>query len=167
TMSTRVVVMMEGKPIQVAAPEAIYADPADLRVARFVGSPRVNTLVGRVTDRGSISVGDLELPFTGAVSAGEAVTVAIRPATTIASSDTTTRGLAGTLTHRENLGSDLFLYIRLDGFDAPIIVRDDPAGIGAFPIGGKLRVKISPERMLVFDRSGQRLRPRAPASAVA
>ncbi|MBM3557642.1 MAG: ABC transporter ATP-binding protein [Alphaproteobacteria bacterium] len=167
TMSTRVVVMMEGKPIQVAAPEAIYADPVDLRVARFVGSPRINTLPGRVTDRGSIALGEIELPFAGSVSAGEAVTVTIRPSATVASIDASKRGLTGTLTHRENLGSDLFLYVRLDGFDAPIIVRDDPAEIGAFPIGGKLRVKISPERMLVFDQSGQRLRPRAPASALA
>jgi multiple sugar transport system ATP-binding protein len=167
TMSDRVVVMMEGQPLQVAPPGAIYSDPADLRVARFVGSPRINSLEGSATGRASIEVGGIELPFDGQLAAGARVTVAFRPAVTSASPDPKARGLAGTLTHRENLGSDLFLHVRLDGLEAPVIVRDDPATIDAFPVGGGVRIQIPAEHMLVFDEAGKRLRARAPLRATA
>jgi multiple sugar transport system ATP-binding protein len=159
--------MMEGQPLQVAPPGAIYSDPADLRVARFVGSPRINSLDGSATGRASIEVGGIELPFDGQLAAGARVTVAFRPAVTSASPDPKARGLAGTLTHRENLGSDLFLHVRLDGLEAPVIVRDDPATIDAFPVGGGVRIQIPAEHMLVFDEAGKRLRARAPLRATA
>jgi multiple sugar transport system ATP-binding protein len=42
TMSDRVAVMLDGELIQVAPPQAIYADPVDRRVAEFIGSPKIN-----------------------------------------------------------------------------------------------------------------------------
>jgi len=42
TMSGRIAVMMDGALVQVATPAEIYAAPADIRVARFIGSPPIN-----------------------------------------------------------------------------------------------------------------------------
>ncbi|MQX55353.1 ABC transporter ATP-binding protein, partial [Sinorhizobium meliloti] len=44
TMSDRVAVMLDGELLQVAPPQEIYADPDDLRVAEFIGSPKINIL---------------------------------------------------------------------------------------------------------------------------
>lgn len=44
TLSTRIAVFFEGKIEQVAAPMTIYRNPASLRVADFIGNPRINTL---------------------------------------------------------------------------------------------------------------------------
>jgi multiple sugar transport system ATP-binding protein len=52
TMADRVAVMMAGEVLQVAAPEAIYADPTELRVAGFIGSPRINTLAAEAGAEG-------------------------------------------------------------------------------------------------------------------
>ena len=41
TMSSRVAVMWQGELLQVGTPTELYARPADLRVARFIGSPPV------------------------------------------------------------------------------------------------------------------------------
>ena len=43
-----VVVMSEGEIVQSGAPERVYADPATLFVARFLGSPGMNLLEGEV-----------------------------------------------------------------------------------------------------------------------
>ena len=46
TLATRIAVMREGRIEQLADPETIYRDPANLYVAGFVGSPAMNILDG-------------------------------------------------------------------------------------------------------------------------
>jgi multiple sugar transport system ATP-binding protein len=53
TLSDRIAVMNLGELMQVGTPEEIYKRPADLFVARFVGSPRINTIEGRLVSAGS------------------------------------------------------------------------------------------------------------------
>lgn len=54
TLSDRIVVMHEGKIMQSAAPEELYLKPANLFVAKFVGSPRINLIEGNiVSDNGT------------------------------------------------------------------------------------------------------------------
>ena len=81
----------------------------------------------------------------------------------------TGRGLEARIVHRENLGSDLFLHCRVEGIEAPLIAREDPLRVDAFPIGAWLRIGLPVGQVLVFDASGQRVRacstPRAAAAA--
>ncbi|MDX2203357.1 MAG: ABC transporter ATP-binding protein, partial [Hyphomicrobiaceae bacterium] len=44
TMSDRIAVMMDGNVIQIGTPDQVYDDPQDLRVAEFIGSPKINVL---------------------------------------------------------------------------------------------------------------------------
>jgi len=46
TLSDKIAVMMDGELRQFGSPREIYHYPADLFVARFVGSPRINTIPG-------------------------------------------------------------------------------------------------------------------------
>ncbi len=55
TMSTKIAIFFEGELVQVAAPLDIYNNPADLRVADFIGNPRINFVPGR----GRMDHGDL------------------------------------------------------------------------------------------------------------
>jgi multiple sugar transport system ATP-binding protein len=48
SMADKVAVMNEGKLVQFDVSESVYDHPRDLFVARFVGSPPMNTLVGRL-----------------------------------------------------------------------------------------------------------------------
>ncbi|QRM57213.1 hypothetical protein F3Y30_22120 (plasmid) [Sinorhizobium sp. BG8] len=48
TMSTKIVVMNGGKIVQIGTPDDISNSPADLFVARFVGSPAMNLLEGTI-----------------------------------------------------------------------------------------------------------------------
>ncbi len=165
TMSDRVVVMVEGRLLQFASPGTVYADPADLQVARFVGSPRINTLQGLVTARGTIEVGVHEVAVATGLPAGAPLTLALRPSATQASPDVGVRGLPAHIVHRENLGSDLFLHCRAEGVEALLIAREDPLHIDRFAVGTAVRIALPPEHLLLFDQSGQRIRPAAAQAA--
>ncbi len=49
-LADRIVVMSEGCILQADSPSVVYDDPADLFVARFVGSPGMNLIAGEVRE---------------------------------------------------------------------------------------------------------------------
>ena len=49
TLASRVAVMREGRIVQLDTPKKIYAEPADLFVAGFIGSPSMNLVDGTVS----------------------------------------------------------------------------------------------------------------------
>ncbi len=51
TLSDRIVVMNKGKVMQIASPKELYLKPANLFVAKFVGTPRINLIEGTVTKK--------------------------------------------------------------------------------------------------------------------
>ena len=65
TLATRVAVMDKGVIQQLATPETIYNDPANLFVADFIGSPSMNLLPGVVED-GVFRSGDLSVESVAA-----------------------------------------------------------------------------------------------------
>jgi multiple sugar transport system ATP-binding protein len=79
TMADRMAVMSDGRLQQVGTPEEVYERPANLFVARFIGSPPMNTVAGEVVERGVVACGSSRVPFQGDVDAGRQVVVGIRP----------------------------------------------------------------------------------------
>jgi multiple sugar transport system ATP-binding protein len=88
TMGDRIAILDQGVLQQVGPPQDVYARPANLFVARFIGNPPMNTITGDVTRADGtagvqISGGVLPLPSTlaAAVERGdlEHVVVGVRP----------------------------------------------------------------------------------------
>lgn len=52
TLATKIVVLRGGKVEKIGAPMDLYESRDTLFVAGFIGSPRMNLLVGTVTDDG-------------------------------------------------------------------------------------------------------------------
>ncbi len=152
TMADRVAVMMAGEILQVATPEAIYADPADLRVAAFVGSPRINCLPAETRD-GRVHVAAWD---TGLVAPG-ATTFAVRPEALSIASD----GFPVRLEHIEFLGESLLLHARHEPSGAPLVARLDPAARRSLERGQALHLR--PRDGLLFGAEGQRIRARVAA----
>jgi ABC-type sugar transport system ATPase subunit len=50
TMSTRVAVMDQGRALQVAPPRELFARPADVTVATFIGTPAMNIIPATVVE---------------------------------------------------------------------------------------------------------------------
>ena len=155
-MSDRVVLLDAGVPIQVASPNVIYRDPADLRVARFVGTPRINVVPAIATASG-IDVLGVKLPLSCGLPPGTKLQVGVRPESLAVARDGT--GFSGRLVYQENLGADLHLHVAVAGAPEPVIARCDPNVGDGLAIGGELRLVIAPGRALLFDLRGGRVHP--------
>src|SRR5215218_2755907 len=83
TLADRIVVLRAGRIEQVGTPLEVYNHPANLFVAGFIGSPRMNLLPARVAGSGQVTVGNdtrsIPLPSTGQTASGAGITLGARP----------------------------------------------------------------------------------------
>jgi|SRR5689334_22810408 multiple sugar transport system ATP-binding protein len=125
TMGDRVAVMRDGRLIQVDTPQALYASPADLFVAGFIGSPAMNFVRARLEgSNGSLvaSFGSsrLELPTRALPTAvaqrsGGEVIVGLRPEhLELASSADGRPCLRAPVALTEPVGSQVIVHLDLD-----------------------------------------------------
>jgi multiple sugar transport system ATP-binding protein len=156
TMSDRVALMMGGEVLQVAPPAEIYDRPAELRVAEFIGSPKINVLPGTVRIGGGIDVPGGMLPVATHLPAATGLSVGVRPEHCDVVTGDGHGSLAGTVRHRENLGSDLFLHVETAGGQR-IIARSAPEIADSVAPGARVTLRPRPDRALLFDRTGRRI----------
>lgn len=76
TLATRVAVMREGRIVQLDTPKKIYAEPADLFVAGFIGSPSMNLIDGAVSG-GIFRAPGVEIPVQ--LADRDRVVLGVRP----------------------------------------------------------------------------------------
>jgi multiple sugar transport system ATP-binding protein len=161
TLSDRVAVMLDGQLLQVAKPQDIYADPADRRVAEFVGSPKINMLRAVVRDRGRVEVAGTMLPLTVEQPSGTVLTLGIRPEAFQPAGRDRPDSFRGRIRLVEHLGSDLFVHLDMDGLEEPLIARLPIEQASDVTTGNSLELTVPSERLLIFDGAGRRLRPSA------
>ncbi len=135
TMADRIVVLNAGSIEQYGSPLELYDRPANMFVAGFIGSPRMNFLNGE--------------------TAGEygAATIGIRPEHLAVNGDA--QGWEGTVSVAEHLGSDTFIYVDA-GARGTLTARC----IGEMKLKAGDRVRLSPDpaRLHRFDKDGHALR---------
>jgi multiple sugar transport system ATP-binding protein len=61
TMSTKIAVFFEGRLVQCGTPKQIYGNPADMRVADFIGNPSINFVPCEAKVEGDALVAESEL----------------------------------------------------------------------------------------------------------
>jgi multiple sugar transport system ATP-binding protein len=125
TMSDRVAVMMAGEILQIASPEEIYLNPADIRVASFIGSPKINTFAAEVGSDGVVRV---DGRTTGLMSAARGpVTFAVRPEDVAPENRSHgPEGIPAQITHMEFLGDCALLHAETVANKTPVICRIAP-----------------------------------------
>jgi multiple sugar transport system ATP-binding protein len=131
TMADKIVVLRAGYIEQVGSPLELYRSPANLFVASFIGSPKMNFIEGK----------DAE--------AHGAHTIGVRPEHVSVSK---TEGLwKGKVGVSEHLGSDTFLRVAVDGFE-PMTIRAD----GEVDIyhGDTVYMSPDPSKIYKFDAAG-------------
>jgi multiple sugar transport system ATP-binding protein len=161
TMSDRIAVMMEGSILQYDTPDEIYRNPTDLRVAEFVGSPRINMLEGWVRE-GKLEISETEhltlrqswLDLSVDAPHGLGVVVAFRSEQcSLVSAEQAV--LCGVVIHLENLGSDTLVHVSTKQAKDPLIVRV-AAQAPRVKLGTLVGVSLS-MLPLVFSAQGPRL----------
>lgn len=158
-MADKIVVLQSGRVEQVGSPLELYHRPANLFVAGFIGSPRMNLLpakVGGETDEGvAVELRDgerlmLPRPST-AVQPGQPVTLGIRPE---ALRPDPTGPLAGEVRMVERLGGLTLLHVVLAG-GQPLVVQIE----GSDPTRAHtpIRLSVASGACHLFDAEGQAL----------
>jgi multiple sugar transport system ATP-binding protein len=135
TMGDCICIMNQGKVVQIGAPLAVYRNPADTFVARFLGNPPMNLLqgtldveAGRTVARTASSVIPLGDALTAALTrhAGRSVVVGIRPEDlyeTPAASGRAVAHLPVRVVAVEPLGAETLIVCSLDGSNEELIAR--------------------------------------------
>ncbi|PJG51480.1 glycerol-3-phosphate ABC transporter ATP-binding protein [Bradyrhizobium forestalis] len=158
TLSDRVAVMVDGELLQVAAPQDIYVDPDDRRVAEFIGSPKINMLDGVVRERGVVDVAGSALAIEVDAIAGAHITLGIRSEAFHFADHGGPGVLTGSVRMIEHMGSDLLVHFDLAGVDHLVIARLLAERAPHIAVGQTLHVGVRPDRVLLFTRDGRRLR---------
>jgi multiple sugar transport system ATP-binding protein len=169
TMSDRVAVMMDGAILQCDEPDVVYDDPVDLRVAEFIGSPKINVVAADAAADGSLSVHGRALslavawPAQGQATAGgdqrRTVSVAFR-AEHAALAQPGRASLRGKVIHLENLGSERLVHVQLDPPQSgPLVVRTAPQ-VPRPTLGAEVGIDFAVRHPMLFDGRGARLHAR-------
>ena len=161
TMADRVAVLSNGCLQQVGSPQEVYDRPANVFVARFLGSPAMNVLPGML-DGGSVVVGGRRFaapPGTIPPTGIRRVDVGIRPEhlrlVPVDHGDAAATVLPATFDAAESLGHERLLRCHVDG--GTIIVRS-PTSVPVPGVGARLAVAVDSVHLHLFDAdSGRRL----------
>ncbi len=159
TLADRIVVLNQGKIEQVGSPLALYDHPANLFVAQFIGSPKMNLMAGTLADTdGQQSVVDLEnrqrivLPIeTARGKPGDRLWLGIRPEH-VEPIDLPSADVEGEVLFVEQMGNETLLYVN-SGYGAePLVVRLT-SRLDVKP-DQRIGLRLPPERCYLFDESG-------------
>ncbi|POF27962.1 ABC transporter ATP-binding protein [Roseibium marinum] len=164
TLADRIVVMRAGRIEQLGRPLDLYNEPANLFVAGFIGAPRMNLLPAKVTSVQGTGV-TLEGPGglvatmavdTASLTAGDSVTVGIRPHDIACIDDTATGEdhLDADVTLVEALGPETVVHARIAG-DQPML-----AVLAGQPVAEEartVRFRLNHEKLHLFDANGLRV----------
>ncbi len=136
SLGDKVCVMNHGEILQTAEPLEVYARPANLFVAQFVGE--MNFINGSLTgpDRVESAVGNIQVGVPNGTTVGSSVTLAIRPEHVVLSAANAKSGaVRGKITSKNYLGDSALLEVEVNGVtvlvklagDCPLVVGEETA----------------------------------------
>ena len=153
TLADRIVVLGPNGVQQIGAPMHLYDRPANVFVAGFIGSPKMNLFPATLDAAGQLHIGTVRLDWADArqPQAGSEVTVGIRPEHLVADPQ---GAIEGTVLLVERLGAESYVHLAVPGLDKPlmVVVSDEPPTVDA-----RWRVAPVAGRVHVFDRNGLRM----------
>jgi multiple sugar transport system ATP-binding protein len=147
-LADRIAVMEAGRIRQLGTPVEVFKRPANLFVAGFIGSLRMNLLPATVSGE-RLLVGESSVPLppsaAGHVHEGKEVILGARPEFCSLAAEGEV-GIAGEVTILENLGTEYLVTVEAGEIVAQLSVDegDEPA------VGDRVRVLPALERALVY-----------------
>jgi multiple sugar transport system ATP-binding protein len=161
TLADKIVVLDGGVVQQVGAPIDLYQRPANLFVAGFIGSPKMNLVKAKVeaVSSNSVRVSSVDITPTDVfadttgLKVGDEVTIGVRP-------QVLTAGESGSLVGRidlvERLGSETNVSVSLQSGQSIMAVLD---GDRALRAGDSIVFGFEPTSAIIFDGTGTARHP--------
>ena len=155
TLADRIVVMDKGIVQQVGTPAQLYRTPANLFVAGFIGSPRMNFLPGERAGEDGLRLGNgaiLPLDPSLPATAPGPVVLGVRP-DGFALDDPARTALRGRVLLNEYLGRESYLHLELDTGTAAVV---EVAPEAPFAAGDTVGLGVRPGAGHLFDAADER-----------
>ena len=165
TMSTRIAIFFEGELEQVAAPMDLYQNPISLRVADFIGNPRINFVEGQARrgEDGGLTVtsplGRMAFApgrLTDEVPAQSSfdVVLGIRPEKIGICCQEGDGAIPASVYATQPAGSETTIHLKMD--DGSVVLAQD-MGIRNYAVDQVVHVRIDPDKLNVFAKDTGRL----------
>ena len=157
TLGDRIIVLRDGAIEQVGSPRELYDHPANIFVAQFLGTPRMNILAATMTDGAQARLADgrtIALPDLASPPAPDSkMSIGIRPED-IAIGEAS-GALSFTVGFVERLGGMATVHLQDAARSEPIAcqLRDD----GRLIEGVTVAASFPPDRLHLFDADGRAL----------
>jgi len=152
TMSTKIAVMREGVVQQVDTPDKVYHFPANLFVADFIGSPKVNLLDGTVDGNSSVDLGGFKVA-ADTRRAPQKVVLAVRPEDIAISTAPVDGGVEFNAYSVLPSGADSTIVAKLAETEVTIRVP----GISKIRMDEKVWLTFNPEMINLYDQESGNL----------
>lgn len=159
TMADRIVVLRHGTVQQIGQPLDIYMRPANTFVATFVGNPQMNLFEGTIiaSDDGFCFDGPFSVPLDkrlNSLSEGQAVSLGIRSEDVSIAAEDGPDTVTGQVSLVEPVGSDTYLNVNLTD---DVFFKVRVSATSSYREGERVRLKVAPENIHLFDAEGWRL----------
>jgi multiple sugar transport system ATP-binding protein len=160
TLGQRIVVFNGGKVEQAGTPQQLYNAPANLFVAGFLGTPRMNFIPAEVVAPGAAHVA-VQLPggaivevaaLPGHAERGTQVTLGVRPEHVQVRAEAY-NAAAVAVSHVEYLGDQSIVYASLPGMAEALAVKLAQDALPP-PPGAPATLFLPPERCMLFGADG-------------
>ena len=157
TLADKIVVLKDGRVMQIGAPMDLYHDPANLFVAGFLGAPSMNFIevtVQAVNGATALVSNDALDPVEvsakrGPFRVGETAILGLRPQ--YLSVSQAAGRLHGTVALTERLGAETVVEVTLKNGKPLIAALSHDA---VFPLGAAVNLEFDPARAHLFPREG-------------
>ena len=147
SISDLIVVMKLGVVQQIGKPQEVYDDPANLFVAKFLGTPPINVFDGRVQD-GKVYIGqDAVLEVSGV--ADQEVTIGIRPEGFQLEEN---GALSCKLSSLEVMGRDVSVVSTNEASLNPVIRSILDSDNKVDPAAETVRFNVKPHKIFLFNK---------------
>ncbi len=163
TLGQRIVVLKDGEVQQIDTPMNLYARPANLFVAGFLGSPAMNFLRGRVIEQEGLKleVGDNRIALDATPDLaeqarsfiGRELIAGLRPEDLAPAGTTSAKATLGAMLELvEPVGNEIFLNLRSGG--EALVARVPPQSLPS--AGERIELGFDPARLHLFDPATER-----------
>jgi multiple sugar transport system ATP-binding protein len=170
TLGQRIVVFNGGRIEQVGTPHELYNHPANLFVAGFLGTPKMNFIPGEIVSvsrhgsqqRAGVllpggAIVDVDIDAAAGPQCGDKVTLGVRAEhLSIAVEGQADNVIDVGVGHVEYLGDLSIVYATLAGVPEMIAVKQT-AEAAPLHAGSRARVHLPPSRCLLFNAGGRAL----------
>lgn len=164
TMSTRIAIFFEGELEQVAAPMDLYQNPVSLRVADFIGNPRINFIDGQAamgadghmtveSPLGQLRFAPAHLTNELPTASSFDVVLGVRPEKIGLCAQAEPGAVAATVYSVQPAGSETTIHLRMG--DTVILAKE--MGIRNYDVDRVVGMRIDPDKLNIFHKTSGRL----------